>query len=146
MIQLDEIRSQNTESLNTFKSFLSTLSESDLAKPMPAGWTVSAVLCHLAFWDKRALTLLEKWQKAGIEFSAMDTDIVNEVTRSLCLSIPSQIAVDLFIQTGQAIDDLIGRLDPAWITEVLERGKNVHLNRAEHRLVHLEEIKAVLGK
>jgi hypothetical protein len=44
------------------------------------------------------------------------------------------------------VDQLIGTLDPAWLNEVQENGKNVHLNRAKHRLVHMEEIRAVLDK
>ena len=35
------------------------MSDADLATPMPAGWTVAAVLGHLAFWDQRILALLE---------------------------------------------------------------------------------------
>jgi hypothetical protein len=128
------------------QTFFAALSESDLTVSMPAGWTVSAVLVHLAFWDKRALTLLEKWQKEGITFSPMDIDVVNEVTRPMCLAIPTRTAVELFLQTAEAVDQLIGTLDPAWLNEVQENGKNVHLNRAKHRLVHMEEIKAVLDK
>jgi hypothetical protein len=141
-----DINQQNNDSLDHFKSLLAILSPSELSTPMPAGWTVSAVLVHLAFWDKRALTLLEKWQKEGITFSPMDIDVVNEVTRPLCLAIPTQIAIELFLQTAEAVDQLIGTLDPAWLNEVQENGKNVHLNRAKHRLVHMEEIKAVLDK
>ena len=32
---------------------------------LPAGWTVAAVLGHLAFWDQRAFILLEQWEKTG---------------------------------------------------------------------------------
>ena len=44
------------------RTLANRLSEADLNHPLEAGWTVSAVLAHLAFWDHRSLTLLEKWQ------------------------------------------------------------------------------------
>ncbi len=27
------------------------------------GWTIAAVLAHLAFWDERRLALVQKWQQ-----------------------------------------------------------------------------------
>jgi hypothetical protein len=142
----DELQTINSESLNQFRTFLSSLSDSDLAAQMPAGWTVSAVLCHLAFWDKRALVLLDKWEKEGIEISLIDTDLVNEVSRLLCLAIPARTAVQLFLSNAEEIDNKIACLDPTWAKEIQEKGKNVHLQRAEHRYCHLKEIKVALGK
>lgn len=144
MAEFDEIPTLNRESLGQFKSFLATLSDSELSTPMPAGWTVSAVLAHLAVWDKRVLTMLEKWQKDGIEFSPIDADIINEVTKPLCLAVPPRESINLFIQTAETLDKLIAQFDPTWIDEIQQKGKNVRLNRAKHRLQHLEEIKAVL--
>jgi hypothetical protein len=146
MSQSDELQMLNSESLNQFRTFLSSLSDSDLTAQMPAGWTVSAVLCHLAFWDKRALVLLDKWEKEGIEISVMDTDVVNEVVRLLCLAVPARSAVQIFLRTAEEVDHKIAGLDSARAIEILEKGKNVHLQRADHRWKHLEEIRAVLGK
>ncbi|HEX7557206.1 MAG TPA: maleylpyruvate isomerase N-terminal domain-containing protein, partial [Leptolinea sp.] len=141
MIDSNEINLLNRESLQLYKDFLSKCSDVELSTPMPAGWTVSAVLGHLVFWDQRGLTLLEKWEKDGIDYSAIDTDVVNEVTRFLCLAIPPRAAVDLFFTTAERINNRIAKLDAESITEIEEKGKNVHLNRAKHRMIHLEEIK-----
>jgi hypothetical protein len=62
MPEFDFVAKNNTER-NNLISFARQLSAVDLRTPMPAGWTVSAVLAHLAFWDLRALTLIQKWQK-----------------------------------------------------------------------------------
>lgn len=146
MVDMDELNLKNHESLQLYRDFLSTCSDADLSTSMPAGWTVSAVLCHLAFWDKRALTLLDIWEKNGIDYSAIDTDVINEVTRSLCVAVPPRSAVDVFLRTAEAINNRISNLESGWISEIEEKGKNVNLNRAKHRLMHMEEIKSVLRR
>jgi hypothetical protein len=146
MLDFDMTITKNKESLQMYKDFLANCTDVDLSTPMPAGWTVSAVLCHLAFWDQRALTLLEKWEKEGVDYSSIDTDLVNEVTRFLCLAVPPRAAVDLFLRTAETLDAKIAGLDRNWFPEIEEKGKNVHLHRAKHREMHMEDIKALLGK
>lgn len=141
-----ELNTINDTSLQQYRNLLSTCSDEDLTTPMPAGWTVSAVLMHLLFWDQRALTLLDKWEKDGVEFSAIDIDVVNEVTRYICLAVPPRVAMNMFLLTADALNDRISLLDPKWIVEIEEKGKNVNLNRAKHREMHLEEIKKVLER
>ena len=45
------------------RALVARLSDADLARPMPGGWTVAAVLAHLAFWDQRIMVLLERWEQ-----------------------------------------------------------------------------------
>ena len=125
--------------------FSTQLTESQLLHPMPAGWTVAAVLAHLAFWDQRGLVLLEKWAAEGIGPSPIDTDVVNEVTRILCLAIPPRAAVQLTIDCAARIDAAIEQLPAQFAADVMEKGKTVRLNRADHRRTHLGEIEKVLG-
>jgi len=49
---------QNDAERIRLRSLVARLSDADLARPMPAGWTVAAILAHLAFWDQRILVLL----------------------------------------------------------------------------------------
>jgi hypothetical protein len=146
MTDIKTIVELNSASLKNLSEFLSTCTDADLSTPMPAGWTVSAVLCHLTFWDQRALTLLDKWDKDGIEFSTIDTDVVNEVTRYLCLAVPPQQAGDLFLRTAETLDNRISRLGSSQIKDIEEKGKNVRLLRADHRGMHLADIKKALGR
>lgn len=136
----------NTESILMYKKLLSMLSDDALLTPMPAGWTVSAVLVHLAFWDLRALNLLNKWRNEGIYFSPMDIDVINEVIRPICLAVQPQAAVELFLRTAESINKFISGLDEGWMKKVEDEGKNVHLDRAVHRQIHLDEIKIALEK
>ncbi len=145
-MDLKELNEINTTSLQQYRDLLATCSKEDLTTPMPDGWTVSAVLVHMAFWDQRALVLLNRWQNGSIEFSPNDIDAINDSTKPMCLAIAPGKAVKLFLKTAETIDGEIAGLNPMWAAAVIEVGKNVNLSRAHHRMMHLEDIKKVLGK
>jgi len=136
--------SENAAELERLRSLVKRLSDKELAQPLEADWTVSAVLAHLAFWDQRALVLLDKWGREGIGPSPIDTDVVNEVTRPLCLAIPPRTAAELAVACAQQIDAAIERLSPELAADVENIGKTVRLNRANHRRDHLSQIEKAL--
>ncbi len=136
---------QNNASRQELTELIQRLSEEQLRRPMEAGWTVAGVLAHLAFWDQRALTLLKKWQQEGIGPSEIDTDVVNETTRILCINLASRVAAQLAIDCAQAVDQEIERLDPEFLRLVEHDGKTVRLDRANHRKNHSSEITNILG-
>ena len=137
--------SENTAECEHLRALVNRLTDKELARPLDAGWTVSAVLAHLAFWDQRALVLIKKWEKEGIGPSPMDPDIVNEATRLHCLAIPPRTAAELAISCAQNIDQAIERISPAMAAEMDKIGKTVRLNRADHRRDHLGQIEKALG-
>jgi hypothetical protein len=102
------------------------------------------VLAHLAFWDLRAFTLIEKWKDEGVGSSAIDVDVVNEATRILCLAIPPGKAAELAVSIADEIDQLIADLNPEIVEAILILGTTVKLNRADHRRTHLGEIEKAL--
>ncbi|MFZ6028349.1 MAG: hypothetical protein ACOYYS_11595 [Chloroflexota bacterium] len=135
----------NTASRRDLASLAGWLQTEELAQPLEAGWTVAGVLAHLAFWDQRAFTLLQKWQEEGIGPSPIDVDVVNEVTRPLCVHLEPHTAVQLAVITAEAVDQAIAHLAPDFIAKVETDGKTVRLNRALHRREHLEQIRQALG-
>ncbi len=145
MSQLNRFMADNRTEREHLTRLVNQLSDEQLAHPMPAGWTVAAILAHTAFWDQRALVLLEKWGREGIGPSPIDTDLVNEVARTLCLAIPPRQAAQLAIDCAERIDQAIERLSPQMVADVQERGKTVRLNRADHRREHIGEIEQTLG-
>ncbi len=144
MASLEEIVRDNAQENAALRKRVESLSENELCTPMEAGWTVSAVLAHLAFWDLRAITLIEKWKREGVGDSPMDTDVVNETTRRLCLSIPPKAAVQLTLSAADEIDGLIKSLSPEMVEAIQTKGRTVRLNRADHRRTHLGEIEKTL--
>jgi hypothetical protein len=109
------------------------LSAEELSSPMEAGWTVSAVLAHLSFWDSRALILIQKWKRDGIGESPVDSDVINEATRELCLATPPRMAAKTAVEKAAILDQLIEQLSPDLADSMLKTGTTVRLKRSEHR-------------
>lgn len=101
----------NAAERERMKNLAAGYSDGELARPMDAGWTAAAILAHLAFWDARAITLIRKWQKDGVGESPIDTDVVNEATRALCLAIPPRAAAALALEKAAGLDGLIAALE-----------------------------------
>jgi hypothetical protein len=147
MDTLDDLIKDNASENAHLRRLVNQLSDADLLRPLEAGWTVAAVLGHMAFWDQRAITLIGKWQKEGVGPSAIDTDVVNEATRLLCLAIEPHAAVELVVRLATEIDRVIAGLTPAMLEAILTNGTTVNLRRANHRRTHLGEIeKALAGR
>jgi len=144
MDPMKEIIQENGRGNVALRKMVEGVSQEDLRTPMEAGWTVSAVLAHLAFWDQRAITLIKKWKEEGVGDSVIDTDVINEVTRRLCLAIPPEEAAQLVITVADEIDQLIADLTPEMVEAIRSQGRTVRLNRADHRRTHLGEIEKAL--
>lgn len=135
---------ENHASQLELTEFISQLSNEQLYREMPAGWNVLAVLAHLAFWDQRAIILIKKWQQEGISGSPMDTDVINETTRSFFRDLDPEKTKRSVSQSAVEMDALIDSLPDDFLQEIREKGSTVHLNRAEHRRMHVKEIKSAL--
>jgi len=147
MDTLEDLIKDNAREYAHLRQVIERLTDDELGIPLEAGWTLSAVLAHLAFWDQRAITLIGKWKKEGIGPSPIDTDVVNEATRSLCLAIQPRQAAGLAVALAGEVDRLIAGLTPEMGTAIQTQGTTVKLRRADHRRTHLGEIeKALAGR
>ncbi len=134
----------NTVERERLAALADRLTDEELARPVSAGWTVAGLLAHLAFWDQRALLLLDKWKQDGISPSPIDEDVINEAMRGHCIAIPPRAAAQMAVACAAAIDQAIDQLDPDLLPRVETDGKTVHLSRAAHRGAHLDEIELAL--
>ena len=144
MATLEETIKDNASENDHLKKLMKRLSDDALRTPLSAGWTVSAVFAHLAFWDQRAIILIEKWKKEGISPSPIDLDVINDASRRLCLAIEPRQAAELTIALADEIDRVIADLTPEMVEAISTKGTTVKLNRADHRRTHLVEIEKVL--
>ena len=53
------------------RALVGRLGDTDLARPLDAGWTVAGVLAHLAFWDQRIIVLLDEWEP-GLTWTTLE--------------------------------------------------------------------------
>ena len=88
---------ENTASRRRLETLVRRLSNEDLTRTTPDGWTIAALLAHLAFWDQRVLALLRRWKEKGIDLSPIDPDAVNDALKPLCLALDLRAAIALYV-------------------------------------------------
>ena len=141
---------ENNAERERLKQLVQRLSDEQLSRPMSGGWTVAAVLAHMAFWDARALSLMDKWA-AGSEPSKADhepeeIDWVNDSARPLCLALPPRRAAQLALELAEETDRRVEALPVETLEQILAIGPPFNLSRANHRGEHLDEIESVLNQ
>lgn len=122
-------------------------SDADLARPLPAGWTVAGVLGHLAFWDQRVLVLFEQWEKTGqapSPYRQDNVDWINDAAKPMLLAVPPRQAAQLTLAIAEAVDAKVAGLSEDLVRRNAASETPINLLRAEHRREHLDEIEAVL--
>jgi hypothetical protein len=123
--------------------------ELELVIYLKDGWTIAAMLGHLAFWDERRLELLKLWVKddfsaTGIE--GANLDIVNNVLTTFFLATPPSKLAELAVNAAKKVDKFIEELPDDVIKKIEALNEPVALNRGHHRQMHLDEIDAFLKK
>jgi uncharacterized damage-inducible protein DinB len=130
-------------------SLVARLSDHDLARPMPDGWTVASVLAHVAFWDQRIIAFVEEWRKAGMGTPPKDADgsqvnWLNDATKPLLLAIAPRRAAELTLSIAETTDRMLAELPEDFLAANSKAGSPVNVHRAEHRREHIAEIEAAL--
>ena len=142
---MDDFLAANDEARRRLAALVRQLTDKDLQLEMEAGWTVGAVLAHLAFWDLRALTLVRRWEKEGVGPSPVDADAINDSTRTILRRLPGSEVRLLVLEAATAIDHALEELPPFRLAEIERDAVQFHLSRALHRTVHVDEIEARLA-
>jgi len=138
---------KNREQLERLRGLVDKLSDQELSRPMDAGWTVAAVLAHLAFWDYRIVTLLDQWNARGTPPSSIDerhVDWINDAGKPLCLALPPRVAARTAVEAALAADQRVAALTEAQLEANAKAGSPISVLRAEHRHEHLDEIEQKL--
>jgi DinB superfamily len=130
---------RNAASLARLREFTGRLSDEELVRPLGNGWTAAAEIAHLAFWDRRALILLDKWARDGISPSGMDVDVINDALLPQWLLLPPREAVTDALAAGEAINAKIAALSDD-LAAGLKEGQVIRLDRSRHRTDHLDAL------
>jgi hypothetical protein len=143
---------ENTRERERLRALIARLSDQDLGRPVDGGWTIAAALAHVAFWDQRALVLLERWDREGTlpatswPGNAADVDWINDAAKALCLGLAPRTAAEIALQTADTLDRRIEALSDDRVRTNTSAGHPINLRRAEHRKEHLDEIEQKLGR
>jgi DinB family protein len=138
---------ENAAELRRLRTLVDRLSDADLARPTPGGWTVAGSLAHVAFWDQRILFWLDRWEQgeAPRPLDPADIDWINDAGKPLCLALPPRVAARLTVDIAEEVDRRLAGLRDERIAENTATGEPLFLARAQHRKTHLDEIDRVLG-
>ena len=130
------------------RALVTKLSDAELARPVSAGWTVSGILAHLAFWDQRILTLLEQWERSGKPpaLEPPDIDWVNDSAKPMFLALAPRRSAEVCLAIADEVDRKVEALSDEKIAANAAAGGPLNLSRADHRAEHLNEIDQVLAR
>jgi hypothetical protein len=140
---------ENNAQRARLQALVKNLSEADLGRAMPAGWTVAGILAHVAFWDERTLVLLERWETDGAQPPAndeADVDWINDAAKPLFLALSPRRAAEVALAVAEAVDRKVESLSDDLVRRNAAAGSPVNLLRATHRRDHLDEIEQALGR
>jgi len=139
---------ENTDSRHRLESLVGRLTDTDLALSTDYGWTVGALLAHLAFWDHRMLVILRRWKESGLDESPIDAMAVNDALKVICHALDPRTAAELSLFAARQLDAELDTLTPEFVKKIEEHieatGTQFRMNRALHRTGHLDDIEALL--
>lgn len=135
---------RNRASQERLRALVGRLSDDELMRELPDGWSVADTLAHLAFYDRRAAILLRRFADEGVFASPYDYDTINEALPHLTRRIPPRAVAAEVLAAAEAADEAAARTPEALLSEIRNMGQ-VKLDRSEHRESHLGDIEALLG-
>lgn len=140
---LRSINESNAAERERMRQVLARLEEEDFEHMVQNGWTVGAVLVHVAFWDRRISVLIDRWLKHGASPSEVDLDAINDAFLPQWRLVPSRAATRELVVAMEEMDRKVRELPEELATEIVER-QLANLDRGDHRRGHREEIERSL--
>lgn len=135
---------ENEAQLRRLRDLLDRLSDEQLARPMEAGWTVAAVLAHMAFWDYRIVAELDRWGPDGRgappTYEEVAVDWINDAAKPIFLAMPPRVAAQTALDAGEAADRAVAEMSDELLARNDETGLIINPVRAEHRAEHLDDL------
>lgn len=137
----------NERERRRLEALVAKLDDAALSRAMPAGWTVSGVLAHLAFYDQRIVILVDHLKKGETvrDINHDDVDLVNDAAKPTQLALPPRKAADVAVAAARAADGAVESLTDEQLAKNAALGTPIYLKRADHRREHLDEIERALG-
>ncbi len=134
----------NTASTQRMRA-VGQLSDAELRTPVGQHWTVAIVLAHLAFWDRRALYVLDKTEQEGKLFIPEIGIFVNDLNLPFWQALPVREAVRIGLENAEACDRRLEAY-PEHLLEAIYTYNRRWVIRALHRNEHLDEADAALKR
>lgn len=134
----------NRASTERMRALAARLTDAEMQHPVGEHWTVSVVFAHLAWWDRRALAVLDMTEKEGRLVSPEIDISVNDLSLPLWTAVPPREAARIAIEAAETLDTRLEHYPPALLAEVYAYYHRWVI-RALHRNEHLDEAEVALG-
>jgi hypothetical protein len=124
---------------------IAALSDAELGRSLDGGWTVAALLAHVAYWEGRQLGAIEAWQRHGVPpawWTLPEANAVNALRLELWLATPAREAVERAIATAEALNRVMDALPAATLAQLPQRRQDPGAHRADH----LDEIERAVSR
>jgi hypothetical protein len=124
------------------------LTDEQFATPLGGDWTVGVALAHVAFWDRRVVAQLEKWDREGRgpePRDQMDGTVINDASLAQWRALSPRAAANEALAAAAAADQALARTDPRLIEQIIAQDGPFGLPRAVHRAEHLDQIERAIG-
>jgi hypothetical protein len=111
------------------------------------GWTASALLAHIAFWDRLATVRLEKYLRDGeppVTAPPALTDLTNGAGIGQWRDTAPAVAATQARDAAGAIDRLVESLSPDKLAALKALDRPQLYDRVDHRKQHLDQIERAL--
>jgi len=139
---------ENDASRTELTAMVNRLDADICAREVSPGWTVATSLCHLAFWDQRALFLLRQWQKSGIvevpKSDALSVEATNQAVNEVARHVPAVAATTLVLDSAEAVDAFVAGVDRELAEKIRAAGQERYLQRFLHRREHVRKLSSLL--
>ena len=145
-MSLQDAIKANALTRDRLRTVIGKMNDAELARDLGEGWTVATLLAHLAFYDLRAVALLDQWRRAGeVTESPLDANTLNRAALPLLRAIPLRAAAELALSAAEAADSRVAELElePDLLEKIEALQPSINLNRGEHRQNHLHQLEQV---
>ena len=137
----------NSRERERLQVLVARLTDDDLRLLVTDRWTIADMLGHVAFWDARALSLVEKLESGApfvpADHEPEDVDAINAAAHALLRALAPRHVAELAVSLADETDRRVAGLDPR---RLWPEDPDCPLNpeRAGHRAEHLGQIEAAL--
>ncbi|MFA7248733.1 MAG: hypothetical protein WC273_03805 [Dehalococcoidia bacterium] len=125
-------------------ALLGRLSVSDLQQPLNETWRVATTFAHLAFWDRRAALLIQRWQQGQTppadESDWYGAEVLNDGLLDEWNALPVSEAVRLVVDAAALVDLVARDVDDATAEAIVARQEDWLLHRWRHRAEHIDAV------
>ena len=133
----------NRESTHRMQQLILGLSEEQLSRPIDNGWSIAQTLAHLAFWDQRAIHVIETARKDNIVHVPQFDDQLNDILAPILAVIPPAAAARMALKIADTLDGLLEDCPPQLIDQLVAVNSRL-VERSLHRNDHLSQMESVL--